>query len=67
VEHVERTGDPSEQLAVLAARHDTAVIVIGSPRTGWPSMLARSVATRLQNHARHPVLVLPRRAALPAG
>lgn len=67
VEHVERTGDPSEQLAVLAAGHDAAVIVIGSPCTGWRSMLARSVATRLQNHARHPVLVLPRRAALPAG
>jgi nucleotide-binding universal stress UspA family protein len=67
VEHVERTGDPSEQLAVLAAGHDAAVIVIGSPRTSWRSMLSRSVATRLQNHARHPVLVLPRRAALPAG
>jgi nucleotide-binding universal stress UspA family protein len=67
VELVERTGGPSEQLAVLAAGHEAAVIVIGSPRTGWRSMLSRSVATRLQNHARHPVLVVPRRAALLAG
>jgi nucleotide-binding universal stress UspA family protein len=67
VEHVERTGGPSEQLAVLAAGHEASVIVIGSPRTGWRSMLSRSVATRLQNHARHPVLVVPRRAALLAG
>jgi nucleotide-binding universal stress UspA family protein len=65
VEHVERTGDPSEQLAVLAAGHEAAVIVIGSHRTGWRSMLSRSVATRLQNHVRHPLVVVPRRAALP--
>jgi nucleotide-binding universal stress UspA family protein len=65
VEHVERTGDPSEQLAVLAAGHEAAVIVIGSPRIGWRSMLSRSVATRLQNHVRHPLVVVPRRAALP--
>jgi nucleotide-binding universal stress UspA family protein len=55
VEHVGRTGGPSEQLAVLAAGHEAAVIVIGSPRTGRRSMLSRSVATRLQNHARRHV------------
>jgi nucleotide-binding universal stress UspA family protein len=67
VEHVERKGRPSEQLAVLATRHAAAVIVIGSPRTGWRSVLSRSVAARLQRHARHPVLVVPRRAALLTG
>lgn len=67
VEHVERNGRPSEQLAVLATRLDAAVIVIGSPRTGWRSVLSRSVAAQLQRHARHPVLVVPRRAALLAG
>lgn len=67
VEHVERKGRPSEQLAVLAARHDAAVIAIGNRRTGWRDVLSRSVAARLQRHARHPVLVVPRRAALRAG
>jgi nucleotide-binding universal stress UspA family protein len=64
VVHVERKGRPSEQLAVLAARHDAAVIVIGSPRTRWRSVRSGSVAAQLQRHARHPVLVVPRRAAL---
>jgi nucleotide-binding universal stress UspA family protein len=67
VEHVERRGRPSEQLAGLATRHAAAAIVIGSPRTGLRSVLSRSVAARLQRHARYPVLVVPRRAALLAG
>ena len=67
VEHVERSGSPSEQLAVLATSHDAGVIVIGSPRARWRRVRSRSVTSRLQRHARHPVLVVPRQAALRAG
>jgi nucleotide-binding universal stress UspA family protein len=67
VQHVERKCRQSKQLAVLAASHDAAVIVIGSCPTGWRRLLSRSVTERLQRHARHPVLVVPRRAALSTG
>ena len=66
VVHAEQAGRPSAQLAALAQRPDAAVLVIGGVRTRRRSMLARSVVTRLQRHARHPMLIVPRRAALPA-
>ena len=62
----ERRGRPSAQLDKIAATHDAAVIVVGNPGS-WRSALSRSVTTQLQRHARHPVLVVPRRAALLAG
>jgi nucleotide-binding universal stress UspA family protein len=67
VRHVERRGRASEHLDAVATDHDGAVIVVGSHRTGWRRLHNRSVATQLQRHERHPVIVVPRRAALAWG
>jgi len=66
VRHVERRGRASEQLDAVATSHDAGVIVVGTQRIGWRGLLHRSVATRLQRHERHAVLVVPRRASLAA-
>ncbi len=67
VRHVERRGRAAEHLDAVATDHDGGVIVVGTQRPGWRGALHRSVATELQRHERHPVIVVPRRAALVAG
>lgn len=54
------TGKPSEEIARLAAEHDTDLIVIGKHGQGWvESITIGSTAANLCEIARRPVLVVP--------
>lgn len=64
VRHLERQGRAAEHLDAVATDHDGGVIVVGTQRAGLRGMLHRSVASRLQRLERHPVIVVPGRAAL---
>jgi nucleotide-binding universal stress UspA family protein len=66
VHHLERQGRAAEHLDAVATDHEGGVIVVGTQRAGLRGALHRSVATQLQRHERHPVIVVPRRASLVA-
>jgi nucleotide-binding universal stress UspA family protein len=65
IRHEARTGDPAWELECVAAASTAPLVAIGSRGLGpWRDALLGSVARRLLQTARRPILILPATASL---